>query len=722
MSQGRRVVPLRPGCSDGDALHVPKQGQYTQVVPPTLYLEKVGQQWMTNRGEAQAGAKYILEALPSGYTLWERPRPSAPKHVDKYLYGHPGGKYFNSPNRFYPHFEHLMKNNGSNIGCPCTVCAGTMGVLPKGSSSSARAHTSSTASSQPSTVREPTPVSPPAPASVSSFPRPPTAPAVRAPVQVARFKGRPKLVSAGVDSSRVDEEGTPDVYRNLVDKLKRHTMIDEMIHEPLSPDWRAEEELLPVILQGLKQQGQWIPRVGDIVLYIRDLPTNVDVMRHEVTDEFQLYDEEAEEFLGSPPWEAGLVGEAPADPSTIADLHRSESETNVIYSGVRVEPLPDPNSHDKSLSKRHKYVSLRQTRPFILWKELLHNVPRDQWHPTIINALTAASTLSLVGKYRFKGNWPHASIFCHGIYIGSEMLAVGDTVRLSPSTLKKHTTCLEVLVIKSIRLKWSDLDKASNNDYDEGRPYNSSVWIYGSGYTSDTSLVNKEYLSEDNTEPPKATVEYGEWYPLHSTDKELAVPCSRIMGRLYEREAMAFWLNSEPGDQPSLDNGREALVEARSFARHHDERIAREPDATWFWGDSRADALNLHTINGLEIAKYDQERDVRDMRKKIKVIEGMENSKPAPGKSSAPVSLGSRGLRSFMAPGIADQADQAAPGSSANTSVAGSSSASANSGASKKRPHIIKLSDDEDEIRKQTRVVDNGPSVGKKAKVAVVIR
>lgn len=731
------IVRLRPGCSDGDALHVPKDGgKYTQVVPPTPYLEKVGQQWMEARGEAQDGVKYILEALPSGYSMWQRPRPSDSRHVDKYLYGHPGHKPFDSPNRFYPHFQYLMENNRSSIGCPCTLCAGSAGILPpRSSSGSAKANSSRASSSRPSTTSGPKPA--PATTSVLTFfqqsaTRAPVVPAVRpaprtlapqAQAPAAQYKGRPKTVGVGLDSSRVDEEGTPDVYRNLVDKLKRYTTIDEIIQETLSPDWRAEQEILPALLQSLKQQEQWVPRVGDIVLYIRDMPSNIEILQHEVTEECQMYDEDTAEFLGSPPWEAGLVSEAPAEASDVASLYRTDSDTNVIYSGVRVEPLPDPNSNDKTLSKRHKYVPLRQIRPLVLWKELLHNVPQEEWHCTIINALTVTTTISLFGKFRFKGTWPNADIFCHGMHLGSEMLVVGDTVRLFPTSVRHHTHCMEVLVIKSIRLKCSDLDKASNNDYDEGRPYNSSAWIYGSGYTCDISQVNKEYLSEGNTEPPKATTDYGEWHPLHPATKELAVPFSRVMGRVYEREAMTFWLSSKPGNHPTLDNGREALSEARAYAREHDQRVTQN-SGTWYWGDSRADALNLHTVNGLEITKYDQERDIRDLRKKVKVIEDMENGKPATGKSITAQPLASRGLRRHMAPGTADSPVQtdAAQGTSTSSSVAGSSSTGASSSANRKRPHIINLSDDEDGVRQNTRVVEDGTNIGKKPRVAVLIR
>jgi hypothetical protein len=719
---------------------VPKQGVHTQVDPPLLYLEKIGQQWMEHRGEAQPDVKHILESLPNGYTMWQRPRPSKANHVDKYLYGHPSHKVFDSPNRFYPHFQHLMENNGSSIGCPCTVCAGSAGVLPGSSSNSVRAFSSSSASSRPRTPKVPKPAPMPvrqppalanrAPASGSNSnnSQAPLAPAVqpaKTSVLNSQLKGSPKLVGAGTDKSHVDDEGTPDVYRNLIDKLKRYGTVDEIIEQPLSPDWRAEQEILPGMLQTLKQQDQWLPRVGDIVLYLRDLPIKVEIMRHEVTGEYQMYDEETEGFIGTPPWEAGLVGEVPAEPTSIANLHRSDAENSVIYAGLRVEPLPNPNAADKSLSKRYKYVSLRQVRPFGLWRELLTEVPKARWRSTVINALTITATLSLVGKYRFRGTWPDAFVYCHGIHVGSELLVVGDAIRLLPNASKFQARCTEVVVIKTIRLKWSGLDLASTNDYDEGRPYNSEVLIYGAAYTSDPSAMNREQLSEDKAEPPRAGAAYGAWYPLHPTSKELVVPYSRIAGRLYEQDALAFWLNSDPDDRPSLDAGREGVLEARAFARQHDQRISKEPSATWYWGDDRADALNLQTINGLEVTKYDQKRDIRTLRKNIKILDGVENARPTTvAKAKAPITLGSRDLRSFMAPGTAPlpERPEGVDELSTSDSAAGSSNTAGSMNAAKKRPHIVNLSDENDEeIRQNTMIIDDVPG-HKKTKVAVVIK
>lgn len=745
MSSPRRVIVRLRAGSDGDATHVPRSGTHEQLDPPTLYLEKIGDQWMQARGEAQPRVKYILESLPAGYTLWQRPRPKDPKHLDKYLYGHPNGKVFDSPNRFYPHFQHLM-DNGDSIGCPCTVCSGSSGVLPKSTSTSMKARsttgTSSNASSRPSSSQSsgrsfpahaqahPAQLTYSAPAFSES--RPATRPSVAwMPAPSMQYNGRPKQIGTGMDTTRVDEEGTPDVYRNLITKLRKHGAIDETIEEPFSMDWRVEQELLPELRRKIEENPQWVPRVGDIVVYVRDLPDDVHILRYPITDDYRMYDENTKQWLEQPVWEAGLVGQTPTEPVTIHDIcENGVKKSNVAYSGVRVEPLPDVNSTDKSLSKRHKYIPIRHTRPFVLWKQLLHQVPK--WHPTILNAQTVTATMSLTGKYRFKGVWPEASIYCRAMYLGYEMIAVGDAVRLLPNASHGQISSTDILVIKSIRLNWSNLDKASDNDWDEGRPYDSAVWIYGAAYTSDPARQNKEWLSDAH--PPNATYDYGEWYPLHPPAKELAIPYSRVVGRLYERDAMALWLNVKSSDYNFLDAGRDALIESRGFARQHDNRISRHPDANWYWVDSRAQALDLHTVNGLDVSAHDQLRDPKEWRKRIKIMEGMTKNKVVP--TAKPVSapgLAGRNLRGFMAPALSDlpvrsQLSRATDttsvsGSATGSSITGESSAA---GTSRKRPsHIVNLSSDEEddeEIRQATRLIEDVPGVqAKKARVTVAI-
>ncbi|KAF2868722.1 hypothetical protein BDV95DRAFT_499750 [Massariosphaeria phaeospora] len=704
------IVPLRPG-SDGDATHRPTLPGFTEVVPPTTYLEKIGQQWMDSRGQAVAGKKYILERLPPGYALFERARKSEPSHVDKFLYGHPDRKPFDSANRFYPHFEYLMNNGGDSMGCPCTVCNAKGGILPpmgRKKTGSITSH-SSPASAAPAALTAPTaPTASKGPTAPQGHTRPNFAAA-------AQIKGRPKVTEPGMDSSRVDDEGTPDVYRNLIDKLKRYRTFDEAIKEPMSLDWRAEQELLPGLLAKLKADPQCFPRAGEIVLYVRHLPNGVDICREESNDGYRLYDRKSKTFLGIPAWEAGLVGQTPCETTELDDLVQEQGkEMNVAYSGVRVEPLPDPNSSDKSLSKRYTYVPLHQTRPFIFWEDYLGSIPKMDWHPTINNALTAMSTVAVMGKHRFKGTWPEAQIYCHGIYIGSEMFTVGDVVRLLPKA--NEPGCSDILVIRSIRVKLTYLDLASSNDYDEGRPYNSSIFVIGKGYTKEATRSSKEWISADADEEPlwekfsKHTV----WHPLQPPEKELQIPFSRILGRFFEAEAMALWFpSSNPVPDPNLSAGLVGIRKARNIARMTDQRITLAFDTTWFWGDTRAEALDLQTVNGLEVGKHDKERDPHSWRKKIKA---MENS--AAGDKTA-VS-GMRNLRGFMASGSGS-----GPGSGPETSTSGTNTGTGTGTGSKsgtslsrKRSKVISISsgeeEEEEEIRKHTKIIEPSSATERK--------
>lgn len=748
----RTVVQLRAG-TDGDATHVPNAGRFQQLDPPTLYLEKLGDQWMQSRGEVKPGVKYILAGLPAGYTLWQRPRPKDRTHLDKYLYGHPSRKVFDSPNRFFVHFKHLM-DHGDSVGCQCTVCTGSSGVLPKSSNKvpSARGASSST-SSRPSSSNGPahpstTTIQPRAAQNAAPFSAVPALasapPKVSVPVQAesARPQGRPKLMGPGMDASRVDEEGTPDMWCNLVNKLRRHNRVDEVVEQLFSMDWRVEQELLPELLSKIKRSPQWMPRVGEIVLFVRTLPKDVHIIRHPINGDYRMYDDSTKLWLERPTWEAGLVGQTPTETIIIKDLSTNgDKEGTVTNFGVRVEPLPDVNSLDKSISKRYKYVPVRQIRPFVLWKQLLNQV--TEWHPTIRNALAVTSVFSLTGKYRFRGTWPEASVYCRGIYVGHEMLAVGDTVRLSPNTTFDQTTCTDILVINSIRLRLFNLDKASENDWDEARLYNSNVWVHGTAFTSDVDRVNKEWLSD--ADPPALAQDYSEeWYPLHPPDKELAVPFSRIIGRLHEREAMHIWLDSRPSDNNALllDAGREALVESRMFSQAHNKHIAREPGANWHWGDHRAQSLDLHTINGLDVSSRNNERDTKDWRRKLKTLPGMGDKKVLPAAQPAGAAgLAGRNLRGFMAPALPDSPVRAqasafrslrAASVSSDLSTLGTEEGAAIQAGRKRPADIVELSSEEEdeseqdeinkEIQQTMRVVSNGDKKGpKRPRVKVVV-
>lgn len=122
-----------------------------------------------------------------------------------------------------------------------------------------------------------------------------------------------------------------------------------------------------------------------------------------------IFSEPDNDFIGYPKWEAGVAAQEPSEDLVVEDLMRETvKQNNVTYSGFRIEPLPQPNQQDKSLTKRYKYVPMHQIRPFNYWKDLLHGVADKDWHPTILNAQTVMGAVSLVGKGFLKGVHPDA--------------------------------------------------------------------------------------------------------------------------------------------------------------------------------------------------------------------------------------------------------------------------------------------------------------------------
>ncbi|KAH7138680.1 hypothetical protein B0J11DRAFT_22481 [Dendryphion nanum] len=735
----RVTVPIRRGCSDGDATHRPNNPAIREIDPPTIYLEKIGTLWMKDRGQAISGITYILDSLPPGYALFQKQRLNTPAHMDKWLYGHPSHKVFDSPNRFFPHFKHLMNYNGNSIGCPCTVCNARGGVIP--------------------------PIGVASSSSVIGF-RPQTLNVGASLTTAYGHKGHfSKKVAPGMDTRRVDEEGTPDVYRNLIDKLKANKTVDEPIIQPMSMDWRSDQETLGPLKESLKEP-QWVPRTGEIVLFIRDIPEGYEACW---TDEdVQFYNPKTRAYAGYPTWEAGLVGQAPREVVILDDLvEQTPKDTNLSSSGLRVEPLPNINGidKDKNTSKRSTYVALHQTRPFVFWQEFLTNIPVKDWHPTIKHALGSMSVFSLVDTHRFRGIWPEAWIYCTGIHIGSEFLAIGDTVRLLPkdsaspgasvNSSPSPTACTDIMIIKSVRVKLTNLDLASSNDYDEGRPYNSQIFVFGRAFTTEKSRSSEEWL--ENTPSPVAESYHPniKFYPLHPLDKELCIPFSRLLGRLYEASATSLWF---PAIDPTLSHGLSGILESRIYAQKTDRRIVDSFGSSWYWGNSRADALDLRTVNGLEVSNYDTERDLESWRQCLKILNAaMEEEDKDRAKSDVGDEMNvGRGLRAFVAQeqgenqhslpihnpqgqphtnvsrlgGGSVSASVSGPGSisaSALVSISGSGSGT----GSKKRTKVIDLSSDnegqEAEIQAQTRIIDDDGSENrkgkepKKAKVMVVI-
>jgi hypothetical protein len=575
--------------SDGDPIHLPKTEAYWQEEPPTIYLEKLASLWMDHRSEMRQGVRYVLDKLPDGYSVWAKRRPKNDRVIDRWLYGHPDHKTFDSPNRFFPHFLHLMEH-GSRIGCSCTVCWGTGSkVLPLGQ---AKLRT-----------------------------LPPSAPKPR---------GRPRI---NEPQPPLDAEGTPDIYRTLLNRLQRDGSVDTLIEEPMSLEWRVEHDNLRQSMEAFQGQPSWVPRLGELVLFVRSIESSC-VIRRDQAGVHRVFNLRSQQWGTRPSWEAGVVTQVPQGTVQVQELIEPPDRSfQVNYSGFRVEPMSDPNSDQKPYSRQYKYVALFQMRPFSLLEEVLKTTePRDRdkedLHPTIRNARLIVATFTLVAKYRFKGTWPTAEILCKGIYVGPELLVTGDLVRLTPTSGSEVS---DILSISAIKLMFSNLNEASNDDQSDGHPYNSVINIIGKGYTKDVrrAVQGCQPVRPNSGLIPGDAHDFGEWYPLQETGKSLQMPFRRVLGRCFAAQAMQLWFsapaapdNNSPTVSALLSTGLQQTFRDREYACKYDRRLARNGQS-WLWTDTRAEALDLDTLNGVETARHDKSRDPKRWVRYVKELEGL---------------------------------------------------------------------------------------------------
>ncbi len=464
-----------------------------------------------------------------------------------------------------------------------------------------------------------------------------------------------------------DEEGTPDIYKTLLQLLHKHResrkLIDEDMAEKASPDWRAEHndkygdsfKILGSHLMNVSLQHSFVPRIGELVLWCPDHPDDVDIIYNPEINGYQFYSSARQTFHGFPRWRGGVVTQCPSTdesvdfPDVLCAVDRKDS---LNRAGFRVETFPDPNNDvDKSASKQYKYVPLRQIRPLNHWQRVLRGIPEQKLDPSIKHALTGMVSVSLLEKFRFIGKWPEASIFCKGIYVGAELLIEGDAVRILPSARESSAQplrCTDVLVISSIRLHLHDIKEEHIRNGVPGFARATSITLVGTAYTLDSSRAFSEKSAAWATASPPQPVAtdvikyalptvgaaaYGNWYALHSPKQKIEITHDRILGRLHESGAMGMWSGTlgdygTCNDPPSLSYDLSSVLAGRRYGTLTDDRIpeARKGEVQWYWADTRVKALSLETVNGIEVGAYDTVRDLRTMqawRARLKIIDGL---------------------------------------------------------------------------------------------------
>ena len=658
-----RVLPLFDCNSDGDSSKWPTADKgYKRN--DDYFLQRIANDfWAKDRAQSDLGgppssATWRLNRLPDGYAGFEKARTDS-KHVDRYLYGHPRGQ-FRSLQEFYPHFKHLM-DNGGPIGCQCKVCSGNKRASTGGVTSGSNGARS---------------VSPARTSRYFAQTQPkPNAPqqAPPGPLQNAttRSIGAPLLSQGRLSSptppraprKQVDEEGTTDVFRVLLDELKaadEDVVIDRKIVESTSPDWRVGHDLLKELLDDWKSQPRFAPRTGELVLYVSDLKAEETLAWDEDLHTWRKAEQDTGTLLARPKWEAGVITQMPLQHIDAGDLtNLPNAKDNVVNSGYRVEPLSKPGDDGKRYAKQHRYLPLHGLRPLTYWQDCLHDLPEQEWHPTVKHAISVTNTFCVIGRDRFKAvrdelSGSQATVFCRGAYIGSELITVGDAVRLLPNPdEQKSNEVTDILVVTAIKLRLVNIDDAGNDDWDDGRPYNICLHISGKAFTLDRKRsfdgVGKIPIPSDSDLLPPGLQGYGQWY--HFTDPKqtkarLEVPYTRFFGRVQESIALETWFQApispkspQNGIQQfrkpamaagykRLGRGLSGLVQARAYAHAEDPRIDKAAGKSWFWADTRVEALDLHEVNNRFVGPKDDSRDkeqMADWRKALKALDGSKH-------------------------------------------------------------------------------------------------
>ena len=657
-----RVLPLFDCHSDGDSSRWPTADKgYKRN--DDYFLQRIANDfWAKDRDQRDLGgppssATWRLDRLPDGYGGFEKARPDS-KHVDRYLYGHPRGQ-FRSLAEFYPHFKHLM-DNGGPIGCPCKVCSGNKRASTGGVTSGSNGARSVS------------------PARTSRFftqtQTKPNAPQQAPPVPLFNNNGRPTgvpLLSQGrlpsptpprAPRKQVDEDGTTDVFRALLDELKAaddDVVIDRKIVESTSPDWRVGHDLLKELLDDWKSQPRFAPRIGELVLFASDLRAEETLAWDEDLHTWRKAEQDTGILLARPKWEAGVVTQMPLQHIDVADLAKlPNTKDNVVNSGYRIEPLSKPGNDDKHYAKQHRYLPLHGLRPLTYWQDCFNELNETEWHPTVKHALSVTNTFCVIGRNRFKAvrdelSGSHATVFCRGAYIGSELITIGDTVRLLPNPdEQKPGEATDILVVTAIKLRLVNIDDAGNDDWDDGRPYNVCLHISGKAFTLDRKRsfdgVGKIPIPSNSDLLPPGLEGYGQWY--HFTDPKqtrarVEVPYTRIFGRVQESVALETWFQAssspnspQDGIQPfrkpamvagykHLSRGLTGLVQARAYAYAEDPRIDKAAGKSWFWADTRVEALDLHEVNNRFVGPKDGTRTKEQMNTWRKCLKALNGSK-----------------------------------------------------------------------------------------------
>ncbi|KAJ5206740.1 Transcription-silencing protein Clr2 [Penicillium cf. griseofulvum] len=565
------VIPMENIPSDGDMSTWPG-GNYIER-SDSRWRQLLAENWLKAMGSYEEGVTHTIEKLPDGYCLFQRPRGTNPSIFDSFLFGHPSGRYYQSQITFLPHFLSLVRNELDK--CKCKPCM-TMRTRQR-----------------------------------RSVPR--------TSARGISAQGNRRAIQPITNERRPADPEGPDYWRIMVMKLKDKGHLDEDIEQRFNLDWVLTHEWLSDYFMKLVLDPAYVPRRGELVLWIWQGLEDGCLLHNPETGFIEIFGND-NKWHGVPKWRAGVVTQTPEEEGHMVNIIETpDSPRGLSYSGFRVETLPDPLGNDKSYSVQYAYVPLRNIKPFNTWQAYLNGQEREDTHPSIENAMTVMSSWSMVHKFHVIGDWPNARIQCKGIFIGAELLAVHDTVRLRPHGFHPNQLIdgtvgevTDVMVIEKIQLC---LSSCTDKDQEQLAEHFTAL-ISGKVFTTNPNRITESgpFKCTEAAEPIPLTAEettatfrqvgmsdYGPWYRM-ANGRTCNVSPHLIIGRCYEPLAAELMFGTH-----TLGYDVPGVMEGRAYSSQVDTRMAK--NKTWFWGDCRVETLGLTEINGVECGRTAAQRE-----------------------------------------------------------------------------------------------------------------
>ncbi|KAJ5893385.1 hypothetical protein N7495_005076 [Penicillium taxi] len=435
---------------------------------------------------------------------------------------------------------------------------------------------------------------------------------------------RQKLPSKPKKSKLSPDDEGPDYWKIHIMKLKERGTLDEKIDHSMNIDWVLTHEYLADYFVKLQVQPAFIPRRGEVVLWVPLFSGTLEIKPG--TDCWHMRSENGD-WLGLPQWRAGVITQAPEEPSNFFDIARitKKNDSSMSSWGYRVETLPDPVGDDKSFSLQYTYLPLSFIKPFGSFTKFLQKSPSSQRHPSLEHAMRTMASWSLLSHVRFSGTWPNAQIDSNGIFIGPDLIAIRDTVRLKPFGLKTASLTtydpVDVMVVERI---WLEMEGCHEDPYDPLLADKVRPMLAGKVYTRDKDRLLRpmpfdkdplEKLTDKDLLNAFSQSDEGDWYRI-AGGRTCAVSQVMVLGRCYEPTAnLLLYGNAR------LDYDLNGVLSGRLYSNQTDERIPIEGD--WFWGDNRVETLGLATMNGVEVGEAAEQREhPRKWQAILKVING----------------------------------------------------------------------------------------------------